>query len=84
MGYALPSVTSARRKTGCANRIFSVQRPFLVCRSVLRALGYRDSSHSATKIKVDVGHLVRTSELSPCPFVVILGQWPEKCRSNAP
>ena len=36
MGYVLPPVTSARRKTGCANRNFSVQRPSPVCESMAR------------------------------------------------
>ena len=60
------SITSGHQKTGCANRIFSVQRPFLACRAVLRALGYRDSSHSATKVEVDDEHPARMSAPRGC------------------
>ena len=34
MVHVLPRVTSAQRKTGCAKRNFSVQRPFPVCESM--------------------------------------------------
>ena len=76
----LAPVTSGSQMTGCPNHISCVQRPFPVCESMVRTTWGQGFPRSATKTKVEAEHLARTSELSPCPFVVRLGQWPEKCR----
>ena len=78
----LPPVTSGSQKAGCANRVFSVQRPFPVCESLPRTTWVQGLSRAATKIKVDVN----TLRACPTPWavVVILGKCPEESRSNAP
>ena len=48
-GSFCPRVTSGSQKTGCAKRIFSVQRPFLACESVLRGTWVQGLSQAATK-----------------------------------
>ena len=62
MGYVLPPVTSARRKTGCANRIFSVQRPSPVSEFMAGITWVQGFPHAATKIKVDAEHPTGMSE----------------------
>ena len=55
----MSSITSGGQKTGCANRIFSVQRPFPGCESLPRTTWVQGFSHSATKIKADAAHPAR-------------------------
>ena len=55
-------VTSDGQKTGFANRIFSVQRPFPVCESMFRTTWVQGLSRTATRIKVDVEHPARMSD----------------------
>ena len=57
-----PEFTSGSQKTGCANRVFSVQLPFPVCESMSRTTWVQGFSHSATKIRVDVDHPTRMPE----------------------
>ena len=58
--------------------------PFRSARLFPGLPGCGDCSHAATKIKVDAEHPARMLAPLPCPVVVTLGKWPEKCRSNAP
>ena len=81
--YLCPGITSGSQKTGCANRIFSVQRPFPVCESMSRTTWVQGFPHDATKIKVDAEHPARLPD-PPRAVVVKLGKCPEKPRSNAP
>ena len=77
-------VTSSGQKTGCANRVFSVERSFLVCGSVLRALGCRDFPTPQPRQKLTLTTPRACPKPTACFVVVILGKCPEKCRSNAP
>ena len=58
----MPRVTSGSQKTGFANSVFSVQRPFPVCESLPRTTWVQGFSHSATKIIVDAEHPARMSD----------------------
>ncbi len=77
-------VTSDGQRTGCANRIFSVQLPFPVCESIPRTTWVQGFPHAATKTKVDAEHPARKPDLLPRDVVVILEKCPAKSRSNAP
>ena len=65
-GSVLSWVTSAHRKTGCANRVFNVQRPFRVCESLPRTTWMQGLSRAATKIKADAEHPARMSDPLGC------------------
>ena len=63
----LPARRLLFQNTGCANRIFSVQRPFLLSESMPRTTWVQGFSHAATKIKVDAEHPARIpAPLSSC------------------
>ena len=71
-------VTSGSQKTGCANRIFSVQRPFPVCESMPRTTWGQGFSHDATKLKVDAEHPARMPETPSLVCRCNIGGMPRK------
>ena len=62
MVHVLPRVTSAQRKTGCANRNVGVQRPSPVSEFMAGITWVQGFPHVATKIKVDAEHPTGMSE----------------------
>ncbi len=75
---SVPRVTFGQRKTGCANRVFSVQRPFPVCESLPRTTWVQGLSRAATKIKVDAEHPARISETPSQSCRCNIGEMPSK------
>ncbi len=73
-----PEFTSGSQKTGCAKRIFSVQRPFPVCESKVRTNWVQGFSHAAAKIKVDAEHPARMPETPSSSCRCNIGKMPRK------